>query len=198
MRSTCFFLCIILLAVAVGSAVAQPSRVFVVGLAVAGTIQQGPDAGNYYIAFSTQPGLLVGPEPTGRGWTHYVLFQRGRFFFAAIRTIDQPPFLFRTTLPPQPYTRAAVGPDQKTIRVELPLNLLAPPGGGTLEQIKINAVTTDPTNRPYDALGRGPDDPFGFVTFDLTRDLFRRWEQPRGRAPADYDIVELTATVEIP
>lgn len=196
MRIRLVLLCVIVLAVALGSAVAQPVHVLVVTLSVAGTIQQGPDAGNYYIAFSTLPGMLRGPEPDGTGWTHYVLFQRGRFFFAPVRAIGPPPF--RVTLPPQPYTRAWVMPDQKTLRVELPLNLLAAPRGGAVRQIKINAVTTDPTNRPYDALGRGPDDPLGWVTFDLTRDLFRRWEQPQGRAPADYDIVELTVTVQVP
>lgn len=180
-------------------AAGQATRLLVVTATVAGTVQDGAAAGNYYIAFSTQPGLLTGPEPTGENWTHYVLYQRGRFFFAAMRSIDQPPFLFRTTLPPEPYTRGTVSPDRKTLRVEIPLGLFSPQGRAQeVRVIKINAVTTDPTNRPLDALGRGAQDALGFVSFDVVRELFRRFEAPAGNAPADYDIVELTVSVQVP
>lgn len=180
-------------------AAGQASRMLVVTAAVAGTIQDGAGAGNYYIAFSTLPGVLVGPEPTGEGWTHYVLYQRGRFFFAAMRSIDLPPSPFRTTLPPEPYNRGSVSGDRKTMRVEIPLTLFSVQGRAQeIRQIKINVVTTDPTNRPLDALGRGPTDPLGFVTFDLERELFRRFEAPSGNAPADYDVVEGTVTVTVP
>lgn len=180
-------------------AAGQVSRMLVVTATVAGTIQDGPGAGNYYIAFSTLPGVLAGPEPTGDGWTHYVLYQRGRFFFAAMRSIDLPPSPFRTTLPPEPYYRGSVSADRKTLRVEIPLTLFATQGSTQeTRQIKINVVTTDPTNRPLDALGRGPADPLGFVTFDLERELFRRFQAPSGNAPPDYDVIEGTVTVTVP
>jgi hypothetical protein len=204
MRAVCVGVVLSLFALGVAvPATGQASRVLVVTATVAGTIQDGPGAGNYYIAFSTRPGVLAGPEPTGEGWTQYVLYQRGRFFFAGMRSIDLPRSSFRTTLPPEPYDRGSVSGDRKTMRVELPLALFSAQGRvqgmvAEIRQIKINVVTTDPTNRPLDALGRGPTDPLGFVTFDLERELFRRFEAPSGNAPPDYDVIEGTVTVTVP
>jgi hypothetical protein len=186
----------LLLAAVVVQAAAE-NRILVVEVRFAGAVQDGPEAGNYYIALSTAPGLLSGPTPTGENWTHYVLYQRGRFFFARVRSMDLPRSLFRTTLPPEPYPRGRIGPDRRTIMVDLPLVLLDP-SGRLVGPIKLNVVTTDRWNRPLDALGRGPDDPLGFVSFDPDRELFRRVEAPSGNAPPSYDIVGVTITLQVP
>lgn len=183
-----------LLAAASGQAAVVDARVLVVTVTVAGRLQDGPEAGNYYVAFNTSPGQLFGPEPDGRNWSHYLLLQRGRFFFAAVRFADPPPVLFRFTLPPQPYTQAAVLPDGRTFQAEIPLTLL----GAVQSPVKVNVVTTDRGYRVLDALGRGAGDRLGFVRFDPTRELYRQFQEPEGDAPPDYDVVALTLQVKVP
>ncbi|GBD30161.1 hypothetical protein HRbin32_01262 [bacterium HR32] len=175
------------------AAVVDP-RVLVVTVTVAGRLQDGPEAGNYYVAFNTTPHLLSGPEPDGRNWSHYLLLQRRRFFFAAVRVPDPPPLLFRFTLPPEPYTRASLAADGRTFQAEIPLTLL----GALHSALKVNVVTTDRGYRVLDALGAGSGDALGFVRFDPSRELYRQFQDPEGDAPADYDVVTLTLRVQVP
>jgi hypothetical protein len=183
------------LAAAAPGAVADP-RELVVRVSLAGEVEDGPQAGYYYVAFSTLPGLLVGPTPDGQNWTHYVLFWRGRFFFAGRRTVDLPPQLFRTTLPPEPYNRGAVAPDRRGLVVEVPLRLLQ--SGQAFQVVKVNAVTADRYNRPVDALGKGVSDTLGFVSFDLGRDVVVTGQAVRGNAPPAYDLTEVQVTLRTP
>ncbi len=182
----------------VSAAVAQPDgRLVAVRVQLAGAVEDGPEAGRYYVAFSTVPGLLSGPTPTGENWTHYALYYRGRFFFAARRTVDLPPSLFQTTLPPEPCNCGTVSPDRRSLLVEVPLRRLAD-SGPLPGRVKVNVVTTDRWNRPLDALGRGLQDLVGFVTFDLSRDLVVRQEARAGNAPPAYDVVGVEVTVRVP
>ncbi len=188
---------LLLLALAGGAVASADGRLLAARVYLAGPVDDGPEAGYYYVAFSTLPGLLSGPAPSGENWTHYALYYRGRFFFAARRTVDLPPALFRTTLPPEPCNCGNVGPDRRSLLVEVPLRRLVETGP-LRGPIKVNAVTTDRWNRPLDAMGRGPQDPVGFVTFDLARDLVVRREAPAGNAPPSYDIVGLEVTLRVP
>ncbi len=177
-----------------GQATTVDPRLLVVSVTVAGKLQDGPEAGNYYVAFNTTPSLLSGPEPDGRNWSHYLLLQRRRFFFAAVRFADPPPVLFRFTLPPEPYTRAGLAPDGRTFWAEIPLTLL----GALQSPVKVNVVTTDRGYGVLDALGEGSGDRLGFVRFDPRRELYRQFQDPVGDAPADYDVVTLTLQVRVP
>ncbi|MDR7400115.1 MAG: hypothetical protein QN144_12510 [Armatimonadota bacterium] len=183
----------------VGAAVAAQTdgRLLTVRVYLAGEVDDGPQAGYYYVAFSTLPGLLTGPTPTGENWTHYALYYRGRFYFASRRTLDLPPSLFRTTLPPEPYTRGNVSPDRRVLSVDVPLQALWSLRGGQ-DPIKVNVVTADRWYRPVDALGKGPDDPLGFVSFDPQREVLVRVQAPAGNAPPSYDVVGAELRVWVP
>ncbi|MDR5709698.1 MAG: hypothetical protein QN140_07730, partial [Armatimonadota bacterium] len=142
---------IVVLALATGAAAQGDGRLLTVRVHLADSVDDGPQAGRYYVAFSTLPGLLIGPAPSGENWTHYVLYSRGRFFFASRRTVDLPPFLFRTTLPPEPCNCGSVSPDRRSLSVEVSLSRLAE-GSRLQGPVKINVVTTDRYSRPLDAL----------------------------------------------
>lgn len=73
------------------------------------------------------------------------------------------------------------------MRVQVALSALQT--GPTLRQVKINIVTVDDLLRPIDALGRGSDDRFGFVTLNLLRDTYVTFTDPArdAREPA-FDI----------
>jgi len=188
---------LLVLALATGAAAQADGRLLVVRVHLNGPVDDGPEAGRYFVAFSTLPGLLTGPTPSGENWTHYALYHRGRFFFAARRTVDLPPFLFRTTLPPEPCNCGSVSPDRRSLSVEIPLSRLA--DSGRLQGlIKINVVTTDQWYRPLDALGRGIEDSLGFVSFDPARDVVVRREAPAGGAPPAYDVVAVEITLRAP
>lgn len=171
-------------------------RLAVVSFTVAGKIQDGPQAGYYYVAFGSGDGFLRGPEPDGEGWAVYVLFHRGRFYLGRAEPADPSPVLFRFLRPPQPYTRGAVSLDRQGLVVELPLAELS--SGTALRAVKVNVVTLDGDRRKLDALGRGADDRLGFVTLDLVREVYRPFFDPRGDAPEDYDIVQGTVSVKVP
>lgn len=188
----------VLLACGLLVAAAGPdSRVLSVRVRLSGEVDDGPQAGYYYVAFSTLPGLLTGPNPSGENWTHYALYHRGRFYFASRRSLDAPGSLFRTTLPPEPYTRGSVSPDRRAIAVDVPLQVLWALRG-TQDRVKVNVVTTDRWYRPLDALGRGPDDPLGFVSFDPQREVLVRVQAIAGNAPPPYDVVEVELWVRVP
>ncbi|MER3457149.1 MAG: hypothetical protein C4303_06080 [candidate division GAL15 bacterium] len=187
-----------LLAAAVPAAagVAVDRRLIVVAFNVAGHVQDGPQAGYYYVAFGGGAGTLRGPEPQGEGWVAYVLFHRGRFYLgrgpAAI-----PPSVFRFTRPPEPYSRGLVTQDRRGVVVELPILELAA-GGVPVRTVKVNVVTLDGDRRLLDALGKGSDDRLGFVTLDLARELYQPFTDPQGDAPEDYDIVSGSVSVKVP
>ncbi|MFN3286355.1 MAG: hypothetical protein ACK45F_08755 [bacterium] len=186
-----------LLACALLVAASPDNRILTVRVHLKGEVDDGPQAGYYYVAFSTLPGLLTGPAPSGENWTHYALYTRGRFYFATRRSLDVPPSLFRTTLPPEPYTRGTVSHDRRTLSVDVPLQVLWALRGRE-DPIKVNVVTTDRWYRPLDALGRGPGDPYGFVSFDPQRDVVVRVEAREGNAPPAYDVVAVDVTVRVP
>ncbi|MCS7174045.1 MAG: hypothetical protein N0A24_11910 [Armatimonadetes bacterium] len=189
--------CFVVLVLATGAAAQGDGRVLTVRVHLGGPVDDGPEAGRYYVAFSTLPGLLTGPSPSGENWTHYALYYRGRFFFATRRTVDLPPFLFRTTLPPEPCTCGSVSPDRKSLRVEVPFSRLL--DSGRLQgPVKVNVVTTDRWNRPLDALGRGVEDSLGFVSFDPGRDVMVQREAQAGNAPPAYDVVGVEITLQAP
>lgn len=184
------------LALPAAAATAVDRRLAVVSFTVAGMIQDGPQAGYYYVAFGSGDGFLRGPEPDGEGWAVYVLFHRGRFYLGRAEPADPTPVLFRFLRPPQPYTRGAVSPGRRGLLVELPLAELA--SGTAVRAVKVNVVTLDGDRRKLDALGRGSDDRLGFVTLDLLREVYRPFSDPRGDAPEDYDVVQGTVSVKVP
>lgn len=144
--------------------------------------------GAYYIAFNVDESILVGPQSDSTHWTHYVRFHGGRFFFGRVPLTPFRPFGFESIRPPEPYPFGQLLPDGRALRVRVALNRLQP-GSTPIAQVKVNVVTVDDHLRPFDALGRGADDRFGFVRVDLRRDTYRPLTDPSGdaRDPA-FDI----------
>ncbi len=146
-----------------------------------------PAGGAYYIAFNVDDSILLGPQPDSTNWQHYVVLRGGRFFFGTVPPAPYRPFGFETIRPPEPYAYGQILPDGRTMRVQVALSALqATP---SLRQVKINIVTVDDLLRPIDALGRGSDDRFGFVTLNLLRDTYVTFTDPvrDAREPA-FDI----------
>lgn len=127
--------------------------------------------GSYFIAFTVDDSLLLGPESDSTNWTHYIQYRDGRFFFGTVPGQPFRPFQFLTIRPPLPYIYANPLPDGRGLLARVALTDLGVRLGSTL-RIKVNFVTVDDYLKPIDALGRGPGDQFGFVTLDLRRDRF--------------------------
>lgn len=140
-----------------------------------------PVGGSYYIAFTVDDTILVGPQSDSSYWTHYVLYRRGRFFFGTVPRAPFRPFGFETIRPPDPYLYGEVLPEARSIRVKVPLTLLQS-AVSPATQVKVNFVTVDDLQRPIDALGRGAAERFAFVTFDLLREIFEVVTDPGGDA----------------
>ncbi len=180
-----------LLGVVAAPARAQIGATLVITLRVDGTVLR-PGA-SYYVAFGTDPSLLGGPRPDGTGWTHYVLFRDGRFWFGTIPQATVGPIVFEQERPPVPIGTGQVLADGTGIRVSVnsaDVGAAGTPPGGV---VKVNLVTVDRDALVQsDALGMGRSDPLGFVAFDLRRDVFVPMSDPRGDATpplADLDIV---------
>lgn len=159
------------LAAAVSSAPAraQVGPQMLVTMNLAGPVKTAGAA--YFIAFTVNDSLLLGPLSDSTNWTHYVLYRDGRFYFGTVPAEPFRPFQFLTIRPPQPYLYGSVTPDGRALLVRVALSDLGVAlRSGT--RIKMNFVTTDTYLKPVDALGRGPGDQFGFVTLDLRRDRF--------------------------
>ena len=147
-----------------------------------------PAGGSYYIAFNTDDAILLGPQSDSSNWQSYVVFRGGRFFFGTVPAAPFRPFGFETIRPPQPYTSGQVLPDGRTLRVQVALSALQT-GPTPPTRVKINIVTVDDLLRPIDALGRGPDDRFGFVTLNLFRDTYVAFTDPaRDARDPGFDI----------
>ncbi len=147
-----------------------------------------PAGGSYYIAFNTDDAILLGPQSDSSNWQSYVVFRGGRFFFGTVPPAPFRPFGFETIRPPQPYTYGQVLPDGRTLRVQVALSALQT-GPTPPTRVKINIVTVDDLLRSIDALGRGPDDRFGFVTFNLFRDTYVAFTDPaRDARDPGFDI----------
>jgi hypothetical protein len=143
---------------------------------------QVKDVGSYYIAFNVDETILLGPQADSRNWTHYILYRGGRFFFGTIPRVPFRPFGFESIRPPVPYPFGQLLPDRRTIRVRIAVADLRV-GATPPRRIKVNFVTVDETLRPLDALGKGADDPLGFVTLDLQRDVYTTVTDPEGDCP---------------
>lgn len=140
-----------------------------------------PAGGSYYIAFTIDDTILLGPQSDSSNWTHYILFREGRFFFGRVPATPFRPFEFQTVRPPQPYLFGQTLPDGRSVRVRVALSELQV-GPSLPMQVKINFVTVDEFLRPFDALGRGAADRFGFVTLDLRRETYVAVTDPVGDA----------------
>ena len=147
-----------------------------------------PTGGAYYVAFNTNRAILLGPQSDSSNWQHYVVYRGGRFFFGAVPAAPFRPFGFETIRPPDPFAYGQVLPDGRALRVQVPLGLLQS-GPPPVTQVKVNVVTVDDLLRPIDALGRGLDDRFGFVTLNLLRETYAAFTDPvrDSRDPA-FDI----------
>lgn len=141
-----------------------------------------PEGGSYYIAFTIDDTILLGPQSDSSHWTHYVLYRGGRFFFGRVPSTPFRPFGFETIRPPEPFLSGQILPDGRTIRARVPLSSLQV-GSALPAQVKVNVVTVDNLLRPLDALGRGTADRFGFVTMDLRRDTFLVFTDPARDSP---------------
>ncbi len=168
-RLVAVFLLGIVLLVGLGSAQAQARLQLVITLNLAGPVKT--TGGAYFIAFTVDDSILLGPQSDSNYWTHYVLYREGRFFFGQIPAIPFRPFEFFTVRPPQPFLFGQVLPGGRALRVRVALTDLS----GTVTpptQVKVNFVTVDDYFRPLDALGQGVTDRFGFVTLDLRKDTY--------------------------
>ncbi len=166
-------------------ALAQAGPQLVITVSFADRIR--PAGGSYYIAFNVDDSILLGPQPDSTNWQHYVVLRGGRFFFGTVPPAPYRPFGFETIRPPEPYAYGQILPDGRTMRVQVALSALQTTP--SLRQVKINIVTVDDLLRPIDALGRGSDDRFGFVTLNLLRDTYVTFTDPArdAREPA-FDI----------
>ncbi len=174
---------IILLAVVIGgsrSVEAQVGPQLIITVNFADRVR--PAGGSYYIAFTIDDTILLGPQSDSSFWTHYVLFRGGRFFFGRVPSTPFRPFGFEAIRPPEPYLFGQVLPDGRTIRVRVPLSALQV-GIALPTQVKVNFVTVDELLRPVDALGQGAADRFAFVTLDLRKDTYVAITDPVRDAP---------------
>lgn len=151
-----------------GPAQAQVGPQMMITVNLAGPAK--PSGAAYFIAFTVNDSLLLGPLSDSTNWTHYVLYRDGRFFFGMVPAEPYRPFQFLTIRPPQPYLYGSVTPDGRALLVRVAFSDLGVTF--TSNRIKMNFITTDEYLKPVDALGRGPGDQFGFVTLDLRRDRF--------------------------
>lgn len=161
--------CAATLAISFAPALAQVGQQFVITVRFAGPLK--PAGGAYYIAFTVDDTILLGPQSDGSDWTHYVVYRGGRFFFGRV-----PPGTFRpaeveAVRPPVPFLFGQVLSAGSSLRVQVALADLAT-GSAPLSRVKLNVVTVDEFSKPIDALGRGATDRFGFVTIDTRRDTF--------------------------
>lgn len=148
---------------------AQVGPQLLITMNLAGPVKE--DGGEYFVAFNADNTILLGPRSDSSYWSHYVLYRGRRFFFGQVPASPSKPFDFLTIRPPQPYLFGQVLPDGRSIRVSVGLgDLGAAPGLRT--RVKVNFLTVDDDLKPLDALGRGPGDPFGFVTLDLRKDTY--------------------------
>lgn len=141
-----------------------------------------PSGGSYYVAFTVDDSLLVGPQSDSTYWTHYVLLRGGRFFLGRVPATPFRPFGFEAIRPPEPFTFGQILPDGRTVRVRVPLSALQT-GAAPPAVVKLNVVTVDDLFRPLDALGPGAADRFGFVTLNLTRQTYLTLSDPPRDAP---------------
>jgi len=177
-------------------AAAQVGRELVITVSVADRLR--PTGGSYYVGFTMDETILSGPQGDSSYWTHYVVLRGGRFFFGRVPAAPFRPFGFETIRPPDPLTTGQLLPDGRAFRVTLPLVNLQT-GTTPPRQVKLNVVTVDETFRPLDALGRGADDRFGFLTLNLLRDTYLAFTDPPrdAREPA-FDIVGGDIAIVIP
>lgn len=148
---------------------AQVGPQLLITVNLAGPVKE--DGGEYFIAFNADNTILLGPRSDSSYWTHYVLYRERRFYFGEVPTTPSRPFDFLTIRPPQPYLLGQVLPDRRSLRVSVGLADLGVRVGAPA-RVKVNFLTVDESLKPLDALGRGPGDPFGFVTMDLRKDTF--------------------------
>lgn len=148
---------------------AQVGPQLLITMNLAGPVKE--EGGEYFIAFNADNTILLGPRSDSSYWTHYVLYRDRRFYFGEVPTTPSRPFDFLTIRPPQPYLFGQVLPDRRSLRVSVGLADLGV-RVGTPARVKVNFLTVDESLKPLDALGRGPGDPFGFVTVDLRKDTF--------------------------
>lgn len=148
---------------------AQIGPQLLITMNLAGSVK--PDGGEYFIAFTVDNTILLGPRSDSNYWTHYVLYRGGRFFFGRVPLRPYRPFDFLTIRPPQPYLFGQALPDGRSFQVSVALSDLGVTLGSAT-RIKVNFVTVDQYLKPLDALGRGSGDPFGFITIDLSRDTY--------------------------
>lgn len=140
--------------------------------------------GSYYFAFTIDDTILTGPLADSSNWTHYVVYRQGRFFLGQVPPVPPAttrPFGFEAIRPPQPYAYGEVSPDRLQLKVRIALSDLQT-GPSLPLKIKLNLVTVDDQLHPLDALGRGVNDKFGFVTFDLRKQTFMMMTHQVGSA----------------
>jgi hypothetical protein len=180
-------LLLLLLSAGISLAQAQVGTQLVVTVTFADRVR--PAGGSYYIPFNTNDALLLGPQSDSSHWQQYVVYRGGRFFFGTVPDAPFRPFAFETLRPPQPFTSGQVLADGRTLRVQVALSALQT-GPVLPTRVKVNIVTVDDALRPIDALGRGADDRFGFVTLNLLRETYAAFSDPArdAREPA-FDII---------
>ena len=159
----------IILAAGPSPARAQVGPQLLITMNLAGSVKD--EGGEYFIAFNADNTILLGPRSDSSYWTHYVLYRGGRFFLGQVPATPSRPFDFLTIRPPQPYLFGQVLSDGRSLRVSVGLADLGV-SPGLLPRVKVNFMTVDEHLKPLDTLGRGPGDPFGFVTLDLRKDTF--------------------------
>ncbi len=154
--------------------------------------------GSYYFAFTINDAILTGPLGDSSNWTHYVVYRQGRFFFGQVPLVPPSttrPFGFEAIRPPQPYAYGEVSPDRLQLKVRIALSDLQT-GPSPLLKIKLNLATVDDQLRPLDALGRGANDKFGFVTFDLHKQTFVTMTHPVG-GPIDQSFAISGGSIQV-
>jgi hypothetical protein len=178
-----------MLCVGLESAAQAQARVqLVITVNLAGPVK--PAGGAYFVAFTVDDSILLGPQSDSTYWTHYVLYREGRFFFGQIPTTQLRPFEFFTVRPPQPFLFGQVLPGGRAVRVRVALTDLTSSSGPPPTHVNVNFVTVDDYFRPLDALGQGVSDRFGFMTIDLRKDTYVRVTHvPRNCADPAFCIV---------
>ena len=166
---------------------AQSSPLLVISVRFADRIR--PAGGSYYVAFTVDNTLLIGPQSDSSNWTHYVLLRGGRFFLGRVPATPFRPFGFEAIRPPEPFTLGQVLPDGRSLRLRVPLGTLQT-GSTPPAVVKLNVVTVDDLLRPIDALGQGASDLYGFVTLNLARQNYLILSDPaRDASDPAFDII---------